>query len=62
MAKTGRTGAGCHACAMANELVRGAKCAMHESSTSPTVNRQKRVHDKPGDLGPVPRILAGYRT
>lgn len=59
MAKHGRTGAGCHGCQRANELVRGAKCALHESSTSAVVDRKGRYLGKPGPLGPIPRLLIG---
>lgn len=52
----------CEACARASNLVRGGKCAMHESSTSPSVDRAflNRIESQAiGSIGPVPFVLAG---
>lgn len=52
----------CEACARANDQVKGAKCAMHETSTSGTIDRvalARLERDRPGPLGPVRFVLAG---
>lgn len=51
----------CFECDKANALVRGAKCARHESSTSPHVDRRRREDTQRGTIGPVPFLLAGGR-
>ena len=53
----------CEACERADAITRGAKCAMHESSTSPVVDRS--VGDRPGWpgpgwSGPMLKALCGY--
>lgn len=50
----------CDACERAQVLQPHARCAMHETSTSPVVDR-RRVDDRQrGPIGPVPRIAFAY--
>ena len=44
-----RNGKGCHLCERADSITKGAKCALHESATSPPVDRG----DKPTAAGPL---------
>lgn len=57
----------CEACERCNVITRGAKCALHESSTSPSIDRLEHARgerpwwDRPGSvgIGRVPFVLAG---
>lgn len=55
----GRLGQGCNACELASERVRGAKCAKHASSTSPSLSAAYADDGRRGEIGPVPYVLAG---
>lgn len=53
----------CEACERAHAQVIGAKCAMHESSTSATIDRkavERPGWPSPGWSGPMLRTLSGF--
>ncbi len=50
----------CEACERAQVVTPHARCAMHESVTSPVRGRLDAHYGPPGPIGPVPVAISGY--